>query len=91
MTLQEARAAVEVARKDYKQAEAAYFRYGGRAGGLLDPARFSELMEAFYQAQTRLSRARVVLENHPDMHLDLFEEMFGHLREAPYSPADTEI
>ena len=91
MTLQEARAAVEVARKDYKQAEAAYFRYGGRAGGLLDPARFSELMEAFYQAQTRLSRAQVVLENHPDMHLDLFEEMFGHLREAPYSPADTEI
>ena len=91
MTLQEARAAVEVARKDYKQAEAAYFRYGGRTGGLLDPARFSELMEAFYQAQTRLSRAQVVLENHPDMHLDLFEEMFGHLREAPYSPADTEI
>ena len=87
MTLQEARAAVEVARKDYKQAEAAYFGYGG----LLDPARFSELMEAFYQAQSRLSRAQVVLENHPEMHFDLFEEMFGHLREAPYSPADTEV
>lgn len=91
MTLQEARAAVEVARKDYKQAEAAYFGYGGRAGGLLDPSRFSELMEAFYQTQTRLSRAQVVLENHPEMHFDLFEEMFGHLREAPFSPADTEV
>ena len=91
MTLQEARAAIEVARKDYKTAWDAYFEYGGRAGGLLDPARFSELMEAFYQAQTRLNRARVVLENHPEFHLDLFEEMFGHLREAPYSPADTEV
>ena len=91
MTLQEARAAVEVARKDYKQAEAAYFGFGGRHGGLLDPARFSELMEAFYQAQTRLSRAQILLENHPEMHFDLFEEMFGHLREAPYSPADTEV
>ena len=48
-------------------------------------------MEAFYQAQTRLSRAQVVLENHPEMNFDLFEEMFGHLREAPYSPADTEV
>lgn len=91
MTLQEARAAVEVARKDYRQAEAAYFGYGGRAGGLLDPARFSELMDTFWQAQTRLNRAQIVLENHPEMHFDLFEEMFGHLREAPYSPADTEV
>ncbi len=91
MTLQEARAAVEVARKDYNAAWDAYFGFGGRAGGLLDPARFSELMEAFYQAQTRLSRAQILLENHPEMHFDLFEEMFGHLREAPYSPADTEV
>ena len=91
MTLQEARAAVEVARKDYNAAWDAYFGYGGRHGGLLDPARFKALMEAFWQAQDRLSRAQVVLENHPEMHLDLFEEMFGHLREAPYSPADTEV
>ena len=86
MTLQEARAAVEVARKDYNAAWDAYFGYGGRT-----PARFSELMEAFYQAQTRLSRAQILLENHPEMDFDFFEEMFGHLREAPYSPADTEV
>ena len=91
MTLQEARAAVEVARKDYNTAWDAYFNFGGRHGGLLDPARMSEVMEASYQAQTRLSRAQILLENHPEMHFDLFEEMFGHLREAPYSPADTEV
>ena len=91
MTLQEARAAVEVARKDYNAAWDAYFGYRSRDGGLLDPERFKALMEAFWQAQDRLSRAQVVLENHPEMHFDLFEEMFGHLREAPYSPADTEV
>ncbi len=91
MTLQEARAAVEVARKDYKRAESNYYGYRGRDGGLLDPDRFNELMGAFWQAQDKLSRAQIVLENHPEMDFDLFEEMFGHLRVAPFSPADTEV